>query len=324
MASRTHFLTLALPLFTALVSADTAPRNNTSSNSACTVEDLYLRPNASNSYTIPAIVQPLNQPAESLSNTILSSDTETWQIISALSQATDPCNTLPNNQDLEQLLLLDTSRSQPNASAIPPALAACSFVFELPQSDIGKSDNGTCASLIGQDCVNDIHSAAQTLAEAAALTNSASQGDACTAIGNGLTTLPASCTKQKSNIETTFAILEAGDIDLTYNATTECSSGPKSVPIPIYDQITEVQEGNTTVYDQWARTTRPVLLTFFSNGTIFHGSPFADTRLLCTTPKNIAIGSHNPTSAADHSTGVDAKSMVAMFLVLNTLLFFVL
>lgn len=118
--------------------------------------------------------------------------------------------------------------------------------------------------------------------------------------------------------------MEWGGTNLTYNVADECSSGPKSIPIPLYIQTADMQKENYTIYDQWARTTRPVLLAFFTNGTIFHGSPFADTRLLCTTPKNIAPASHDLTSAADHLSVMDAESMVTIVLALNALFFFML
>jgi len=328
MAFRAQLLALIVPLSSALVTSsanDTAASDTTSTYSSCTLEDVYLRPNASNSYAIPAIVQDLSKPADTSSNTITSSLTETWQIINALGQSAHPYSHQNNTQELEQLLLLDTSRSQSNASAIPPALVGCSFVFDLPQSDIGKADNGSCASLVGQQCVNDIHTAAQTLAAAAAKQNGTDLFPACTAISNGLATLPKSCPKKSTASETGFSISELAGIDLTYNAASDCPGGPKTVPIPIHDQIAvNITDANHTIYDQWARTTKPVLMAFFSNGTIFHGSAFADTRLLCTTPRNVAAGSHNPTSGAEHSASVDPKSMVAMFLGMNAFLFFML
>ena len=324
MISQAQLLTIALPLFSASVFAGipkTAASNNTSTEAACNLEDLYLRPNASNSYAIPAIVQDLSKSTNTLSDPIQSSLTQNWHVINALGQTADIYSHENGTQELEQLLLLDTSRNQTNPPAIPPALVACSFVFDLPESDLGKSDNGSCVSLVGQQCVNDIHSAAQNLSIAEAQKNGTKIFDACTAISNGLTTLPTSCPKKSTAKSYGFSISEWAGIDLTYNAAAECPSGPKTAPLPIYQESTTVQAGNDTIYDQWARTTKPILLAFFSNGTVLQGNPFAYTKLLCTTPKNIAAGSHVPTSAGDHVASVDVISLLAFFVSLNVFLF---
>lgn len=49
-----------------------------------------------------------------------------------------------------------------------------------------------------------------------------------------------------------------------------------------------------------------------------------DTRLLCTSPKNIAPDSYHPTSAAEPATKADTKQLVGVALVMNAILFFML
>ena len=78
-------------------------------------------------------------------------------------------------------------------------------------------------------------------------------------------------------------------------------------------QTANFQPGNYTTYDQWAKTISPVLLTLFSNASTFGGNPFADTRFICTSPTNIAPGSHNPKTSA--ATGLAKASSNFVFVV---------
>ncbi len=86
-----------------------------------------------------------------------------------------------------------------------------------------------------------------------------------------------------------------------------------------------VQQGNYTLYDQWTKTTTPILLALFSNTTLNGaGVSFAQTYFTCTSPMNVTAGSHDPTSAADHAAAVDVKSVVGFALAINALIFLML
>lgn len=65
-------------------------------------------------------------------------------------------------------------------------------------------------------------------------------------------------------------------------------------------------------------------MAFFTNGTLFTGTPFVSTQLLCTSPKHISAYSHIPTSAAGRSSKTDTNLLVGAALVMNALLFFTL
>lgn len=105
---------------------------------------------------------------------------------------------------------------------------------------------------------------------------------------------------------------------------TSCPNGPPHLPVPLYGNYEPYREGNFSTYDKWVKATTPVLLAFFTNRTLFTGTPFVSTQLLCTSPKHIGAESHNPTSAAERSSKTDTKLFVGATLVMNALLFFTL
>ncbi|MCJ1274915.1 hypothetical protein MMC21_002713 [Puttea exsequens] len=257
----------------------------------------------------------------------MDSTSEQWQVINALGQTVDPYSQ-DGTQEVEQLLLLDTARSQPNPPAIPSPLAGCSFVFSLPQSDNGKTEDRTCASFLTATCVNDIRFQAQKLALIIANAENVTLEDACKGMSTNLAILPESCPKASSGSTAGFSVIESSGINLTYSVADECSGGPKNIPIPIYQQTADIQGNDDSIYNQWAMTITPLLLAFFSNATFYAGSAFADTQLVCTTPRNIAAGSAPPRpptkNAADPGTMVDMNSVLAAFFVLNALFFLVL
>ena len=82
------------------------------------------------------------------------------------------------------------------------------------------------------------------------------------------------------------------------------------------------QAANCTIYDQLVNQTVPVILSLFSNTTVWgENKPFADTRIVCARPSNIAAGSHVP-SSKDKSAGpaLDVKAAVGFGLAVNVLL----
>jgi hypothetical protein len=114
-------------------------------------------------------------------------------------------------------------------------------------------------------------------------------------------------------------------LNLSYQLRESCSRAPPNFPLILYQQTVGFRQGNYTTYDQWAKTPTTMLLTLFSNASTFHGSPFADTRLICTTPTNIAPGSHDPnTSVANGFSKASRKFVLVFGLATNVLVFFLL
>lgn len=98
------------------------------------------------------------------------------------------------------------------------------------------------------------------------------------------------------------------------------------LPISLFGRSQPFQQGIYTTYDQWTRTTTPILLALFSNDTALNGAGrgYAQTYLACTSPMNVTAGSHDPTSAADHSAVADVNSVVGIALAINALVFLML
>lgn len=115
-------------------------------------------------------------------------------------------------------------------------------------------------------------------------------------------------------------------LNFSYANTDNCTNPPTTLPIQLSERYEPFQEGNYTTYDQWTKTTTPILLAIFSNDTTLNGAGggYAQTYLTCTSPKNVAAGSHNPTSAADHSAVFDLRSVVGFAFAINALVFLML
>lgn len=118
--------------------------------------NVFQHPNASSSYSIPAVV--------SNASTVMNSTTETWQIINSIGTVSDSPNIVePQAQELSQFIFLDTSSTINQTSASSPLpFTGCSFTFALPSSYIGKTSNdGSCGNIFGQSCLNEIMQIAQ-------------------------------------------------------------------------------------------------------------------------------------------------------------------
>ena len=104
-----------------------------------------------------------------------------------------------------------------------------------------------------------------------------------------------------------------------------CTNTPD--PIPIWqggDGGFVIQPGNFSLYDKLARFTAVTLLSFFTNGSLYTGSPFATTQMLCTNPKEVTPGSHVPTNAAELLSHVSMATLIGIGLALNALAFLAL
>ena len=121
--------------------------------------EVYRHPNASNSYSIPAVVQT--------GSMVMNSTAKSWQIINSIGQTPDPSNVRdPQGQQLSQNIFLDTSSTMNGSSfPSPPPFAGCSWIFS---SYTGKnSSDGSCDKVFAQPCVDQILVLAEEIATAA-------------------------------------------------------------------------------------------------------------------------------------------------------------
>lgn len=200
LKTMSHIQRVSLGAFFLLAFAIAVSTNNeTSPNQCYDIIDTYQRPNASSSESIPAVVQPLSSSPNTSADPLTSNTAQTWQIISAIGQTTDPYPGIHSPQ-LDSIIFLDTSSSSgPNSSPIPSVLAACSIVFTLPASDLGKaSGDNDCTNLISEPCAAEIQSSVKALSESIAQSPSMDLTKACNSLGQSLDTLPNSCPKASS------------------------------------------------------------------------------------------------------------------------------
>ena len=189
-------------LFIAFASAATASTDETANCgfSEGTL-DVYRSPNASSSYSIPAVV--------STASTVMNSTIKTWQIINSIGTVSDSSNVVePQAQKLSQFIFLDTSSTinQTSASYSLP-FTSCSFTFALPSSYVGKTSNdGRCGNIFGQTCLNEIMQIAQdNTASVPPAVASMNLIDACDtvseSINNYIATSSKACSKNGPSIE---------------------------------------------------------------------------------------------------------------------------
>lgn len=281
--------------------------------------NVYQHPNASSSYSIPAVV--------STTSTVMNSTTKTWQIINSIGNVADSSNVVdPQAQQLSQFIFLDTSSTINQSSASSPLpFTGCSFTFALPSSYVGKtSTDGSCDNIFGQSCLNEIMQIAQD--NTAAIPPAVGSMDlidacdtVCESINNYIATSSKACSKDGPSIG------ESQGINF-FHANIDNCTNPPITSIQLFGRSEPFQEGNYTTYDQWTKTATPILLALFSNDTTLNGAGggYAQTYLTCTSPDNVTAGSHDPTSAADHSRVVNLRSLVGFAFAINALVFLML
>ena len=159
--------------------------------------NVYQHPNASSSYSIPAV----------LSNGSRFTN-KTWQIINSIGNVSDASNVVnPQAEQFSHYIILDTS-STINTSSLstPVPFAGCAFTFELPSSYIGKtSSDGSCGKFFGQSCLNEIMQIAQdttaAIPQAAASTELIDACDTVSgAINSYIVTSSNACSKDGPSI----------------------------------------------------------------------------------------------------------------------------
>lgn len=192
-------LTIILPI--AGASAATATNETASCGFTNATLNVYQHPNASSSYSIPALV--------SVGSTIMYSATQTWQIINSIGNVSESSNGVDRQaQQLSQYIFLDTSSTiNGSSSSSPLPFAGCSFTFGLPSNYIGKtSSDGSCGNIFGQSCLNELMQIAQdTSAAIPPALGSLKLIDACDTVGdtvnNYIATSSKACSKNGPSIE---------------------------------------------------------------------------------------------------------------------------
>ena len=194
-------LSLILAIISAIAFTSTAITTNQTVDCEFTdgTLNVYQHPNASNSYSIPAIV--------SNESTIMNSTTQTWQIINSIGNLSSNVN--PQAETMAQYVFLDTS-STINASSLSSLLpfAGCSFTFGLPSGDYidTTSTDGSCAKVFGQSCLNELMQLAQdTTAAIPPAIASTKLIDACDTVSetlnNYISSSSKACSKDGPSIE---------------------------------------------------------------------------------------------------------------------------
>lgn len=194
---------LAVILPIALTSAATPTNETTDCQSISVSLNAYQHPNASSSYSIPAVV--------STESTVTNSTTETWQIINSIGTASSVAD--PQAQQLVHSIFLDAS-STINGYSLLSLLpfAGCSFTFGLPSNDNGKtSSDGSCSKIFGQSCLNEImHIAQDTTATIPPAVGSRQLIDACgtvsETVNNYIATSSKACSKNGPSIDVSFGM----------------------------------------------------------------------------------------------------------------------
>lgn len=308
---------LAVILPMAFTSAATPTNETADCESTNVFLNAYQHPNASSSYSIPAVV--------STESTVMNSTTESWQIMNSIGTASSVAD--PQAQQLVHRIFLDTSSTINESSLLSPLpFAGCSFTFALPSSYNAKtSSDGSCGKIFGQSCLNEImHIAQDTTATIPPAVGSRQLIDACDTVSetvnNYIATSSKACSKNGPSIEVSFGV------NFSYANTGNCTNPSTTLPIQLFEQSEPFQQGNYTTYDQLTKTTTPILLALFSNDTALNGAGgnYAQTYLTCTSPMNVTAGSHDPTSAADHSAVSDVRTVVGIALAINAFVFLML
>lgn len=139
-------------------------------------------------------------------------------------------------------------------------------------------------------------------------------------INNYIATSSKACSKHGPSIEV------GQGINFSYANNENCTNPPPTLPIQLFEQYEPFHQGNYTTYDEWTKTTTPILLALFSNDTTLNGAggSYSQAYLTCTSPMNVTAGSHDPTSAADHSAVADVNSVVGFALAIIALVFLML
>ena len=169
----------------------------------CQVASVQQHPNASASYSIPAVeIQREAQSGEKDTVKFSTSTTNNWTFTNVLGETND-VYAPTSHRVIEQAMFLDVSTTLQNATTASDAgLSGCAFFFSLPSKDLGKDDDGSCSAVFDAKCVRDF----KNLADQASLkVANGSLGRlendtvACGNIAEGLRSkeLPASCLKFK-------------------------------------------------------------------------------------------------------------------------------
>ena len=169
----------------------------------CQVASVQQHPNASATYSIPAVeIQRESRSGEKDTVKFSTSTTNNWTFSNVLGESKD-VYAPDNHRVIEQAMFLDVSTTLQNAStAIAAGLSGCAFFFNLSSKDLGKEDDGSCSGVFDEKCVKDF----TNLADLAAMkVSNGSLGRlendtvACGNIAEGLRSkkLPASCLKFK-------------------------------------------------------------------------------------------------------------------------------
>lgn len=157
----------------------------------------FRHSNASASYGVEAVEQKIDPSSGKPTNALFNSP-KNWTLTNVLGQSND-IYTAGHPPILEQAIFLDTSSTRPNTSASASLpYAGCTFIFDLPQSDMGKADNGDCTAVLDKDCVDELQIRVQESAASLDSQQHLSLEDACGQIAVNVNSSGNACQKYKS------------------------------------------------------------------------------------------------------------------------------
>ena len=169
------------------------------------------QPNASTTYNFPAVVQSLDPSKNASTAPINSSATQNWQLINSLKHTN-----LNNATQWDHEVYLDTSSSGTGPSAIPPALSACLFTFQIANTSDGKAPaDGDCTATLGQGCVSELINAGRTLYQNISSNPHLDLDEACDLLSRGFDPYRNSCPASEI---TSFGALGKVHHSLSYEA----------------------------------------------------------------------------------------------------------
>ena len=149
----------------------------------CQEAQLYEKPEAWSSYSLPAVEE---------ANGAVVNSSKNWNLTITLGHTQDDATT--GAASLHRGVFLDTSSTIVPATNSTP-FAICFLAIELPTSYSKKNDSGDCTTIFDQDCVRDLKTSLSVSAMSLAQPGQHINAGSCDAFVASLHNPPSSCKK---------------------------------------------------------------------------------------------------------------------------------
>ncbi|KAL3419448.1 hypothetical protein PVAG01_09670 [Phlyctema vagabunda] len=282
------------PIFTAIVLLGFATAQNSTCNDSSSYMPFY---NASGSASTPGFRVNESYPAT------------TWTWTRYVADVPDG----PGTNNVHQTLGLQTSPLQNLSDAASLPYTGCLIALVGLSALENGTDDGTCTSVIGSDCVREIISVVN--ASAAGLSGAetgSSDSVSCPSLLDGLSSGCSNlwtATNNNQFLPNNFTNLSDPDCS---NPVNKGNSNSTSGAFFGWGDSESTARGDFTVYDNVISTSTPIIVTTWlkatSNvtdipSTVVTNSGWADTKLICLPANVIEAGSRNVTKPAADSAG---------------------